>query len=228
MKAKFVFILICVFFLFNIKGQDSLKRTSIGIDFSIGNNALGRENILPSITLSKGNHLAFVGPAFIYNMPYNPYPPQYGVQAGYQFYPNGTMNRFNLFFEYDFNYVNANFIRKFNGSYPESVVRKDISILSIDNYLGFGFRLKIFKGLYFKSNIGIGAIYYLESVSETHNNGEVYQYEYKYPFVVGKINPFNSMYSSYYTPFYQNEYKRFVGLFKVGLGCDLYSFKNKK
>jgi hypothetical protein len=89
MKKIIISLLFIFVGLISLQGQDSLTKLQLGFDFSIGNNAIGRGNIYPSITLTKGKHLAFVGPAFIYGMYYNPYPPAYGLQAGYQIYPNG-------------------------------------------------------------------------------------------------------------------------------------------
>ena len=223
---KKLFFILSIFAL-GLKGQDSLKKLQIGLDFGIGKNAIGRGNIYPSITLSKGNHVIFGGPAFIFGMDYNPYPPSYGVQAGYQFFPNGRNKRFNLFFEYDFNYVKANFIYKYAPKYSSSLVEADIELKSLDNYLGFGFRLKIYKGLYLKTNVGAGLIYYGEKIVMKYNDGTVHVEEYLNRIYGGHFQPFfyNSLNQQYYGGVYST---RFVGIFKATLGCDIYSFKKKK
>ena len=213
--------------IFNLKSQDSLKTFQIGFDLGLGNNALGRGNIYPALTLSKGKHVAFAGPAFIYGIYYNPYPPSYGVQMGYQFYPNGRNNRFNLFFEYDFNYVRSQFHFGYYSTNQTALKKQGILLSSVDNYLGFGFRLNLSKGLYFKTNLGVGLIYYGEKYHEEYNDGTVKNYSSGNQFYFGNFYPFSARYTSYFGTehYYDN---RFVGIVKVSIGSDFHSFKKQK
>lgn len=219
-----IFSLTTVFIsLFSLKAQDSLNKLQIGFDFLIGNNALGRENIYPSITLSKAKHTAFIGPAFIYGLYYNPYAPSFGLQAGYQYYPNGKKNRFNLFFEYDFNWVKAKFQINHYSWNQTGLKKRNIEISSLDNYLGFGFRLNIIKGLYLKTNLGLGLIFYRESTKDELYDGTIIAYNDTGKLFAGKFYPFTSQYIGYELyPWRQNQ---LIGIFKIGLGWDLYSFK---
>jgi len=227
MKNTLFIFITCLCTVFSLKSQDSLKKLKLGADFSIGNNALGRRNILPNITLSKGRHSIFLGPAFIFGMEYNPFPPQYGVQAGYQFYPNGTKHRFNLFFEYDFNCVNANFKFYYDAPALHELTTRSINVSSVDNYMGFGFRLNIFKWLYLKTMVGVGIIYYMQSFKDTYNDGTVENYSTGSPHV-GNFYPFNGQLAGYYYNYYYTQGdKHFVGIIKAGLGCNIYAFKKK-
>ena len=54
-KLIFVFAIL-LWSTYTVLSQDSIKKYSIGVDFNVGNNALGRKNIYPSIVLSKGKH----------------------------------------------------------------------------------------------------------------------------------------------------------------------------
>jgi hypothetical protein len=145
--------------LSSVYGQDSTKKIQLGIDVSWGINIIGTGNYFPGITLSGNKHCVFAGPMIVYYADPGQRSPLIGLQAGYQVYPNGRKNRFNLFFEYDFNYLNAKITNEFSGpnSNPNGgVKRRTIAFYSLCNYLSYGFRLNIFKGLYFKTNGGVG------------------------------------------------------------------------
>ena len=210
---------------FTILSQDSIKKHSIGVDFNIGNNALGRKNIYPSIVLSKGKHSFFIGPSFIYGSQYRLYAPIHGLQAGYLFYPNGHQKRFNLFFEYDFNYTKVNVDFKYYLSSQNGLKKRSIELMSIDNYIGFGFRTNIFKGLYIKTNASVGMIFYSENVEDEFYNGTVSKSNMNPRFYVGNYYPYRYGGSGY--PYYFNR-KYFIGLFKIGIGYDIHIKKSKK
>lgn len=222
---KVLFITIIALSTCSLIGQDSLKKVTIGVDFNMGNNALGRRNIYPSIVLSKGKHSLFFGPSFIYGIPYRLYAPIYGVQAGYMFYPNGHHKRFNLFFEYDFNYTKAKFEFNYYSSSPSGLKKRIIDLISIDSYVGFGFRANLFKGLYLKTNVGVGLIFYSENVIDEFNDGKIYKSDFDPTIYGGNFYPYNFT-NQYYYPYYSYS-KKFVGLFKIGLGYD-FSLKRKK
>lgn len=225
MKKLFFAFTVILLSTYNVVCQDSLKKITIGVDFNIGNNALGRKNIYPSIVLSKGKHSLFFGPSFIYGIPYRMYAPIYGLQAGYLFYPNGHHKRLNLFFEYDFNYTKAKFEFNYYSSSPSGLKKRNITLTSIDSYVGFGFRANIFKGLYLKTNVGVGLIFYSENVTNEFYNGNIYKSNLQPEVHVGNFYPFNYS-NQYFAPYYSYN-KQFIGLFKIGVGYD-FSLKRKK
>ncbi|MEO6306000.1 MAG: hypothetical protein ABIP51_22830 [Bacteroidia bacterium] len=219
---KIIFILLLFTSIIYLKGQDSLNKLQLGVDLALGNNAIGKGNILPSITISKGKHVVFAGPTFIYGLTSNPYRPIYGLQAGYQFYPNGRKNRCNLFFEYDFNYMKARFQQDYYSNNSTGLKKRITEFSSLDNYLGFGFRLNIIKGLYFKTAVGLGIVIYDQSFKEEYYDGTSRSYSYGQSVYFGKFPPY------YLRPFYDEyyfNYSQIIGIFKIGLGWDLYSFK---
>ncbi len=161
---KIIFSLLLATGIFHLKAQDSLKKLQIGLDYTMGNTTIGKGNIFTSIVIGKGKHVAFLGPAFIYGLPHNPYRPIYGIQAGHQVYPNGRDNRFNLFFEYDFNFMKFKLTQNYYSYNSSGVKNVTTEFSSLDNYLGFGFRLNLIEGLYFKTNVGLGAVIHHQQV----------------------------------------------------------------
>ncbi len=224
MKKIIINLLIITTSVINLKGQDSLNKLQLGIDFAIGNNAIGKGNILPTITLSKGKHVVFMGPTFIYGLAFNPYRPIYGVQAGYQIYPNGRRNRFNLFFEYDFNYMKGKFQKDYYSYYSKGIKKSTTVFSSLDNYLGFGFRLNLIKSFYFKTNVGLGVIVYDQNTTEEYYDGTTKNYNYGQQIFIGKFPSY--FFAPFFNEYYFN-YGQMVGIFKMGIGCDLCSFKKK-
>lgn len=108
---------------------------------------------------------------------------------------------------------------------PTDLKTKNIEVTSIDNYLGFGFRLNIYKGLFFKTNLGIGLVLYGEKNKEEFNNGSSSNYNKPLTANVGKFYPFYSR-NSYYDKYALNS-GQLIGIFKAGFGWDLYTFKKK-
>ena len=205
-----------LFSCLNLKSQDSLNRVKLGLDFSVGNNALGRDLLLPSVTIGNNKHTIYLG--LIYNVGAkenqyplnNSYPSAYALQAGYLFYPNGSKNRFNLFFVYDFNYLNASFKFTYPAGTSTQIKNKTIKLTSIENYLGFGFKFNICKWLFLKTTVGLGVIYYGEKINQTSFSGSKTSYEYKSQFFAGNVYPYFDWHqSSSYNSHYDNQ-KHFI------------------
>ena len=81
-----------------------------------------------------------------------------GVQARYVVYPNFFKNRFNLFFfsQIGYNYLKSTenkSIYLFPNDYPSVYTQKTHSL---DAYVGYGFEIMIFKGLFAETNMGVG------------------------------------------------------------------------
>jgi hypothetical protein len=193
--------------------QDSLKKLYLGIDYAMGNTAIGKRNIYPSLTLSKGKHSVFAGPNFLYPYNFNSYRPIYGVQAGYQFYPNGRNKRFDLFFEYNFSYVKGSVIDQ---SWSQSgQYRRGIEIEALDSYLGFGFKANITKRFYFHSSVGLGGMYYGQKNTYKYFSGSEYTEELDKRFYYGNWSPY-SWYYNYYPSV------SLIGIVKIGIAYDLF------
>jgi hypothetical protein len=210
-------------------------RTKIGVDYSMGNNALGRANILPSVTLSHKKHAIFAGPTFVYGIAYNIYTPCYGIQAGYQFFPNGQSNRFNLFFEYDMNLFKKQFKWEYYPWNNNSIIKRSLILTSFDNYLSFGFKWNITKAISFHTNVGLGLVYYKTQDSQESKNGSIWNEEYDH-LHIWRVSLFptytyecatcdNTIYND--IAYYPNP-TRLVGIFKAGVTFNIYSFKKHK
>lgn len=211
---KIVLLIVCLhIFVTHVWSQDSLKKIKIGLDFSMSNTAIGKANINPSVTFSKGKHFIFAGPYFLYPYYFNPYRPIYGVQTGYQFYPNGSCNKFNLFFEYNFSFVKGSVIDQ-EWSHA-GLSRRGIEIESLDNYLGFGFKANITTHLYFHSSVGLGVIYYGQITTYKNSfSGVETEVLYKELYLLNK-----TPYATYNNYFRSNS---FIGIVKLGIAYDLF------
>jgi hypothetical protein len=208
------------------KGQNQTPATQIGLDISMGNNAVFRQNILPSITLSKNKHVFLAGPGFYYNLPYNEYISAYGAQAGYQFYPNGRNNRFNLFFEYDVSFIKKAYTYNYyTGHYPNSqLIKKTAVVTALDNYIGFGFKVNLDKVFYLHTNVGLGVLMYREDAHLEFSDGSTYDYSDGTGFYYGRVSRFHSMWGSYTEVLHD---RQLIGIFKVGLGINICSLSGK-
>lgn len=226
---KNLLLIACLCCILNLKSQDSLNKAKIGLDFSMGNNACGRANILPSITFTKAKHTVFAGPAFVYGMEINPYPPAYGIQVGYQFFPNGQKNRFNLFFEYDLYYIKKTHEFSKYISSPPTFIERSVTITSLDNYLSFGFKFNINSAIYLHTNVGLGVIWYKETVNDEYSNGKVNNYNYSNGVRVWKFHPYSEQNSWYnYDIAWNPNPPKLIGIFKLGLGFDVCALAKKR
>lgn len=155
--------------------QDSIKKRSyLGIELSYQNPRIFKDGFLPALTFSQGKHQIYAGPQLMY---LNTAPQAiWGAQAGYRFFPNGSTNRFNLFFDYNFSFLKGSITEEHlnNHSYWEFPKTRTTQLLSLDNYLGFGFQLKILKNLYASTAIGVGVGFYKEEYTYTYSNNAVY------------------------------------------------------
>lgn len=171
-------IILCGFIVIScckqLKSQEAPKGASLGLDLSYTRlSTFEKPGGFFSLTYMRGKHLVFAGPSLQYYDYAHPQP-LWGAQAGYRIFPNGTGRRFNLFFEYNLNYVKGTIKDRvglyFYEMYAGYADRK-IALVSIDNYLGFGFRCHLFKGLYVASNAGFALGFYKEDYSYTDQGG---------------------------------------------------------
>jgi hypothetical protein len=165
----------------------------------------------PSLSLSWNKQIIFAGPSVVFYDAQHPQPLS-GAQAGYRIFPNGRNKKFNLFFEYNINYVNGKIKDNigypwddFSGGYKS--VTQSRHVVSLDNYFGFGFRWNIFRNFYLSSNIGAGVGLYKEDYTYSYLNGPTWGSKGNLAF----RDPIGS----------------FNRLFKIGIGYDLVNFKKK-
>jgi hypothetical protein len=191
-----------------LKGQDTLKRVYVGVDLAcVRPDVFKKDGFFPSLTVSSGKHVVFAGPSLVY---YDQYHPRglWGAQAGYRLFPNKHYKRFNLFFEYNVNFVKGKLIdnyRSFGWFNTESI--RTINLVALDNYFGFGFRINLFKNLYLSSNIGFDLGFYKEEYSYEYPNGAKWGSS-------GHLRLRNL----------SDRNK----IFKIGIGYDLFRLKKKK
>lgn len=198
-------IILCAVFG-SVYGQDSAKTFQLGLDISLGYNNTGRGNFLPAVTVSGNRHGVFAGPLLINNADPVQRGPLFGIQAGYQFYPNGRQKTFNLFFEYDFNFLDGKIVDTAPAMITNpygGVKTRTIGFFSLFNYFSYGFRLNILKGLYLKTNVGLGLGW----------SGEEFKYEYWSGNVSGDFRM---------PPYFTTGW-----LIKGGLGYDFLAVKKK-
>lgn len=142
-----------------MKAQDSISSPRLGITSGISTLAVGMSSpaLHAGLSFSSGKHEVYITSFFVSSL-YDMKGTFPGFGAGYQFYPNGIHNRFDLLFAYDFIYFSARpeYIYPSNGP-AWAPVAMGRSLKEIENYLGFGFRAKIISHLFFSASVGIGA-----------------------------------------------------------------------
>jgi hypothetical protein len=159
-----------------LMAQESDPKFKVGIGCFYARASTTGQSVLPTITLTRGKHVFFAGPALYYLNDENPRPLT-GANLGYQFFPNGRQNRFNLFLEYDFTYMEGTTREKPSYNWYSASSYK-IHIVDISNYLGFGFRLNIIKNLYLNAGAGVGILplykdeYFYESPNGEFSTGK--------------------------------------------------------
>jgi hypothetical protein len=173
MRHIFLFFLLIT--LQTVSGQDTTNAIILGTDISLGFNQVGNGNYFPSITASKGKHIVFLGPILVNNADIGQTKLLVGLQTGYQIYPNGQQNRFNLFFEYDFIFLSAKIVDEYpcpTGIPYNNAKKRTIDFFSLENYFSYGFKLNMFKGFYFKTNFGVGFGWYKKQFNYEYCNGQ--------------------------------------------------------
>lgn len=106
--------------------------------------------LVPSVTYSKGNNQLELGFGF------HPFIRKdqriMSCELNYKYFPNGTVNKFNMYLVGRLSYVNN---------------AKDTYFPTTYNYLflngGYGFEINAFRGLYLGTNVSIGAFTFSKS-----------------------------------------------------------------
>jgi hypothetical protein len=205
MKTKLLALLFALPML--VVAQDSLIRCRLGIRCSYGRTAISNESVFPAISISWSKHSIFAGPAVYYLSPEVPRPLT-GAQMGYQFFPNGQSTRFSLFLSYDVNYLHGTVQEKYSNytRYEWSEVNVSIEKTDITNYLGFGFKLKLFGQLSLNTNVGLGFL-------------SVYEDKFTYRYDDGRVYESSGSLALRKIGFYK--------FFQTGLHLNVYSFKKQ-
>ena len=143
-------------------GQDTSRSSHIGVDVSWAGRNIVEGCFRPSITWSVGKHTAFLGPMFENFVGYTEdYHQSFAIQGGYRIYPNKRGKTFNLFFEYDFDFVTT---RRITHNYSPNTAWNGYGSLKtvsrkpayFENSFCFGFRLNLCKQIYLNTDFGAG------------------------------------------------------------------------
>lgn len=113
--------------------------------------------LVPSVTYYKGNNQFELGPGL------HPFFQKgqtiLSCELNYKYFPNGTVNKFNMYLVTRFSYVNN---------------AKDTYFPTTYNYFflnaGYGFEINPFKGAYIGTNISIGAFTYSKNSGNPYLN----------------------------------------------------------
>lgn len=142
------------------------KKIILGINTgSLISGGSGGLNFYAYFTLEKGKSLFAVGPVIgpefkIALFGGSPVHGTYGLNGFhtiYQINPNNKAKRFDFFFQYDFFYLYHTY--KGIETYPYNKGAYNSYQINIENYIGYGFKVKFFKNFYLNQSIGTGAIY---------------------------------------------------------------------
>jgi hypothetical protein len=160
---KYIFLLAILFNQFiqiNAQTNDSTSKSSFGINTSFIAEGSDNGGIFFSPTLVYNyNHQTFIiGPAFSLDDAYS----GYGLEFTYKIITNpGKVFNFFFFNHFTFHYLYRNQTSYFevypaNGTYTIESGNYWDKDYQFNDEIGYGFNLKIFKGLYLNQYIGIG------------------------------------------------------------------------
>lgn len=212
----------------NVHSQDSAKYT-IGIEANLGKNALASYGLFPKVVISKGKHAVFAGLNFLYGIGYDDYfKPNTAIHAGYRFLPFGDSEILDVYIEYHLNFLRNKHFMQLQASKPTEINISEITITSIENYLVLGFKAKMSKRFYFNLGGGLGAVYYGEKINFECLNGNKGSYNYAPEWYLGSFYPYPEIHKYNNYGYEKHPYKKFIGIFKIGLGLNIYSRNEKK
>ena len=165
----------------------------IGIGTSVSPATHGL-NYSADVTVEKGKSFIaaglIIGPKLIIR-PY--FPPGSNFNAGpnglnringfhtlYQFNPNPKGQRFDFFFQYEFIYLlyqDQGQYSDYNNSTSQiTVVNYQSNVLYLENYIGYGFKVKFLKHFSLTQSFGIGHLYYLSKMNNDIIYGPTYSF----------------------------------------------------
>ena len=189
--------------------QDTTKTWLLGVCGHIAYNNIGDGNIQPSMVANYGKNTYFIGPLLANNVDPAQKNSLLGLQAGYQFYPNGKGKVFSFFFQYEMNLLSSKFvsdaadfywysnnsISKYNGT-------RTTQVFDFSHYVSYGFNLHFLQQFYLSTSIGVGGGWYKKQFTWNAQTGET--------FTSGND---------------QATFDYLDGMFKVGLGYNFWKIK---
>lgn len=184
MKRTLIIIISLILISNHTFGQDSIKTKKLEFGICIGSNvsyATHGLNYFGYITIEKGGSLFAIGPVVgpklkITRMRGNE--PHYrtgeyrinGFHVLYQINPNPEGKIFDLFFQYEFNFL---YYKDRGYEYDDPLLKGAYKAhdIYIENNVNYGFRLKIMKNINLNQSIGIGYLYYRSWINELNIDG---------------------------------------------------------
>ncbi|HLG33591.1 MAG TPA: hypothetical protein VI757_01815 [Bacteroidia bacterium] len=151
---KLFCLLFCLQSFIGIAQNDSLNkwRKSVAVDFSISGNNYGL-NIAPGYCLENNKNHFMLAPLLLSNDNLSRYKLT-GIRINYAFYPGTRQKVLDFYFNYDFLLQsivsNVYFFNSNTNDLKENV------LTTFENYIGYGFKIKILHHLYITHGIGIG------------------------------------------------------------------------
>lgn len=155
-----------------LRAQDNNRH--LGMEFSYVNPNIFKDGFAPGITWAVNKHQISAGWLLMYDQ--RSYRPMHGAYAGYRIYPNGSVNKLSLFFDYTFNFVKGGIDDRYiSRGWPYSSGDRHINVVSLDNYLGFGFQWNIFKSIYLHTGVAMNIGFYKEEYRYEYESGLTYE-----------------------------------------------------
>ncbi|MFA6261745.1 MAG: hypothetical protein WC760_09765 [Bacteroidia bacterium] len=163
--------------------MDSSGNKKLVFGYSIGTNvsqATYGLNLFAYVTVEKGKSLFAIGPVLGQKMEIvrwglrRPFANKgytiNGFHVMYQISPNPEGKRFDLFFHYEFDFL---YFQDMGYDYTDHAINGAYNshISSIENYVGYGLKIKISKNLYLNHSIGIGYLYANSWINEINFDG---------------------------------------------------------
>jgi len=155
--------------------NDTVKSKMPKLKYGVNVGYYGTRNInnalSPGFDMRLGNQNFMIGPmVFFGNNSVDEKYTQWGINYTYKIFPNPTSHVFNFYFLYHFQFgmdKKERDVDYYNNSDIHLVGSVTLTKYSITNCIGYGYKIKIVKGLYFNNSIGVGiGLYRMDSKAE--------------------------------------------------------------
>ena len=164
----------CILFFFQsllaVAQKDTLNkwRQSVSLDFSISGRNYGA-NIAPGFCLENNKNHFSLAPLIMVSDNKSGFTFT-GIKFNYAFYPGERQKTVDFYFDYDFLFqritVNERFYELNSSTFKENV------ITYLENYIGYGFKVRTLHHLYITHGVGIG---YVFAHSKLYNSNDPYR-----------------------------------------------------
>lgn len=145
---NYIFLLLISLIPFAINAQSNDSKGSFGFALNSSiNGELYPIRIVPSLTYMKGKNQLELG--FGFNPLIRKSQKLLSSEFNYIYFPNGTENKFNMYFIARFSYINSN---------RDTYYQTNFNYLFLNG--GYGIEIKAYKSVYIGTNISIGTFTY--------------------------------------------------------------------